>query len=289
MGVLLITGGSGYLGRHLCRMAAPDHTLHTTFHTHAEGIAAGIPHRLNITDRAAVRALLTSLRPDAIIHCAASNPGQNESEMMKINCDGSKNIAASATEIGARMVHVSTDMVHDGTSAPYTADAAPHPITLYGKSKAAAEAVVQAEHPAAAIVRTSLIYGLDEMDRGTAGFVQRLKSSGTLTLFEDQIRQPVWVETLSAALLVLAVERTDIRGTLTVAGRESLSRAEFGERLLDWWRINFRGRTRRGHAADLPTPSPLDLRLEISTAESTLGMEFFGVDRVFEICQSRQS
>jgi len=180
-------------------------------------------------------------------------------------------------------------MVHDGTRAPYPVDASPNPITPYGHSKAAAETAVANKKPDAVIVRTSLIYGLDEMDRGTAGFVQRLENGKTLTLFQDQIRQPIWVETLAAALLKLAVTQSNIGGTLNIAGRQALSRADFGERLLNWWHIDYRKRMRRGFAADLPTPTPLDLRLDVSVAEKALAMVFWGVDEVLQICQPHQS
>ncbi|MFQ5577046.1 MAG: SDR family oxidoreductase, partial [Anaerolineae bacterium] len=227
---MLITGGSGYLGRHLCRIAAKNHTVHTTFFSHADSVSAGQAHPLNITDPIAVRSLMARLRPEAVIHCAAANPGSDERRMMAVNRDGAANIAASAAEYRARLVHVSTDMVHDGRHAPYLPTAQPTPINPYGKSKAAAEAAVIVANPAAAIVRTSLIFGLDEMDRGTAGFAQRLQAGDPLTLFEDHIRQPVWVQTLADALLKLAVNRPTIAGVLNVAGGQALSRAEVGER-----------------------------------------------------------
>ncbi len=282
MRTLLITGGSGYLGRHLCRYATNKFATHTTFLHHKTDITAGVPHRLDITDAAAVRALVRELSPTAIIHCAASNPGQDEARMLTINRDGSAAIAAAAAEIGARLVHVSTDMVHAGTNAPYPDDAPPSPITRYGESKAAAEAAIAEIYPSTAIVRTSLIYGLEEMDRGTAGFVRRLSAGETLTLFSDQIRQPVWVETLSAALLALAADFPAVRGTLNVAGEQALSRAEFGQRMLDWWGVAWREHTTFGRAADLPVPSPLDLRLDVSAAETVLGMSFPGVDAVLD-------
>lgn len=290
MDTLLITGGSGYLGKHLCRHAAETHPVHTTFFHNKTDIAAGTPHLLDVTDAEAVRALVVELSPAAIIHCAAINPGQgNDRRMFAVNHTGTANIAAAAAKIGARLVHVSTDMVHAGTDAPYPPDAPPTPITPYGESKAAAETAIAEIYPAAAIVRTSLIYGLTEPDRGTAGFARRLAAGGTLTLFTDQIRQPVWVETLTKALLALAVDFRDISGIFNVAGRQALSRAEFGQKMLDWWQIAWRDHTTFGHAADLPHPSPLDLRLDVSKAENLLGMDFPGVDDVLHSAAAKTS
>ena len=47
---LLVTGGSGYLGRHLTAKAAEDFNLYTTYNTHAEEIKAGQPLPLNVTN-----------------------------------------------------------------------------------------------------------------------------------------------------------------------------------------------------------------------------------------------
>jgi dTDP-4-dehydrorhamnose reductase len=199
--ILLITGGSGYLGRHLTATAEKDFTVHTTYHASSAQVIAGIPHKLDITDEVAVAKLIERLTPDAVIHTAAANPGSPKAVMTAVNRDGSRNIAAAAAKLGTRLVHVSTDAVHSGNNAPYADDAPPSPVNPYGQSKAAAEAAVIQLAPNAAIVRTSLIYGLQEIDRGTAGFAQRLQRGESLALFHDVIRQPVWVNTLVEALL----------------------------------------------------------------------------------------
>ena len=281
--VLLVTGGSGYLGRHLTATAAKNFRVHTTYHANLAQIIAGIPHKLDITDEVAVAKLIERLAPNAIIHTAAANPGTPEATMMRINRDGSKNIAAAAAKIGARLVHVSTDAVHSGNNAPYANDAFPSPVNPYGQSKAAAEAVVRQATPNAAIVRTSLIYGLQEMDRGTAGFAQRLQRGESLALFHDVIRQPVWVDALVEALLKLAFERRDFAGTLNIAGRQILSREAFGRRMLAWWNIGYEKMISSASAAELGVKTPLDLRLDISKGESLLQMSFPGVDEVLNL------
>jgi len=282
--VLLITGGSGYLGRHLAARAVARgrFAVHVTCHDRPERIRAGIPHRLDVRDRRAVLRLIADLSPQAIIHTAAANTNRPEALMMPVNRDGSRHVAEGAARVGARLVHLSTDALHDGLHAPYADNAPPSPITPYGRSKVAAEAAVLAAKPDAVLVRTSLIYGLREMDRGTTSFVRRLRAGQTVTLFCDQIRQPIWVETLSEALLRLALEETAFAGTLNIAGRQSLSREAFGRRMLARWGVAGEGRIRVGRAADLPTHAPLDLRLTVAAAESLLGMTFPGVDAVLE-------
>ncbi len=282
--VLLITGGSGYLGRHLTATAEKDFTVHTTYHAGSAQVIAGIPHKLDITDEVAVAKLIARLTPDAIIHTAAANPGRRpEATIMVVNRNGSQNIAAAAAKLGARLVHVSTDAVHSGNNAPYADDAPPSPVNPYGQSKAAAEAAVIQAKPNAAIVRTSLIYGLQEMDRGTAGFAQRLQRGESLALFHDVIRQPVWVNTLVEALLKLALDRSDFVGTLNIAGRQILSREAFGRRMLAWWDIGYESMISSASAAEMGVKTPLDLRLDIEGGEALLQMPFPGVDEVLNL------
>lgn len=276
---LLITGGSGYLGRHLTAKAVEAFEVFTTYSTQADQIKAGHPLPLDLTDREAVLRLIADLTPQAIIHTAAINPGRGGDEVMRrVNVDGSRYVAEGAAAAGARLVHVSTDVVHDGRHPPYADEARPTPLNEYGRSKAAAEAVVAEITPQAAIVRTSLIYGLTEMDRGTEGFVKRLEAGLPLVLFSDVIRQPVWVDSLAEALLKLV--EINFAGILNVAGRQALTREDFGRHMLAWWQVDPRGLLQSGRAADVSETIPLDLRLNISKAEQLLQISLPGVDEV---------
>ncbi len=279
---LLITGGSGYLGQHLTPQAAEKFDVYATYNTHANQIKSGRPISLNLIDRDDVFRTITELKPQAIIHAAAINPGMgSEQDMMRINRDGSRYVAEAALENKARLIHVSTDVVHDGKQAPYDDDAPPNPLNGYGRSKAAAEAAIAEIDPRAAIVRTSLIYGLDVLDRGTEGFAKRLNSGEPLTLFNDVIRQPVWVESLATALLKLV--DVGFEGPLNIAGSQALTREQFGRRMLAWWQVDTRGLLGSGRAVDISDTIPLDLRMSIHKSEQLLQMPFPGVDEVLTI------
>ena len=276
---LLITGGSGYLGQHLLPMAVEQFELFAAHRGKADSLAAGQPIFLDLTNPVETQQTIVRLRPQAIIHAAAVNPGQgDEALMMRINAAGSRAVAQAAASIGARLVHVSSDVVHNGRHAPYADDAPPTPLNGYGRSKAAAEVVVRQVCPNAAIVRTSLIYGLAVMDRGTAGFAERLNRGEPLLLFNDVIRQPVWVDALAAALLKLV--ELDYAGLLNVAGRQALTRADFGRKMLAHWGIDTAVQISTGPAADISAAIPLDLRLSVERAEQLLGMLLPGVDEV---------
>jgi dTDP-4-dehydrorhamnose reductase len=207
-GPLLVTGGTGNLGRELLRRR-PD----------AVGASRAAGLRLDVRDAAAVRAAFTELRPAAVIHTAY----RQDDRMTTF--DGAVNVARAAAETGARLVHLSSDLVFDGQSeAPYTEEDEPNPLSDYGRAKADAEAAVGHTVPAALIVRTSLMYGGAE-----PGPQERMAADPDAAFFTDELRSPVHVGDLAAALLELVAG--DRSGILHVAGSDPLSRYDFARLL----------------------------------------------------------
>jgi dTDP-4-dehydrorhamnose reductase len=275
---LLVTGGSGYLGRHIARRVAvgwPGEWHYTTFSADPLALPQGV--RLDVRDGAAVAQFVADFAPDAVIHTAGSN---TTPDMAAVIVDGTRHVAAAAARAGARLVHLSTDSVFGGDRAPYDESAAPAPINDYGRDKAAAEALALA-HPNAVVVRTSLIYGLDEMDNGTAWMAAALRAGQPVTLFTNQRRNPVWVETLVDACLELLDLPTT--GVLNVAGRQTLSRAQFGLRLLEYWGVVERVTLRL--AEDSSGRWPVDCTIDVSRAGRLLRTPLLGVDEVLAVGQ----
>jgi dTDP-4-dehydrorhamnose reductase len=268
---LLITGGSGYLGRHLVPIALPDHKLVYTYFSQ-DPLARPEGVQLDLRDRDAVLRLVGDFRPNVIIHTAASN---RSADMERSIVDGTRYITEAATANDARLIHMSTDVVFDGTQAPYAESAEPTPIHAYGRAKAAAELIVKQWHNHV-IVRTSLIYGLDIMDNGTKWMVNALQAGEPVTLFANHLRNPVWAVSLSNALLELA--HNDFTGMLNVAGEQEMTRAEFGAKMLDWWGVE--GHKTISAEADNSGRWPVDCRLDIAQAQAVLQTPLPSLDSV---------
>jgi dTDP-4-dehydrorhamnose reductase len=258
---VLVTGGSGYLGRALVAAApaAGWEAIPTRLTAAADGI------RLDVRDAGAVDRMVAELRPDAVIHTAYLQSGP---AMRAVNVDGAAHVAGAAGRHGVRLVHLSTDFVFDGELArPYREDDAAAPLTEYGRSKLDGELEVAARHPAALVVRTSLIYG------GAApGHQERLVGDALAGLtdvafFEDEIRSPIAAPDLAAALLELAAG--DERGVLHVAGPDHLSRLEFA-RLLAAAAGRAGGSIRSARSAGSAVRRPLDCSLDSSRAYALL-------------------
>lgn len=290
MKTVLITGGTGYLGERLLPIAAK----------HAKVVAVARkpralsrlyrPDKIDLLDRSSVFEAVRSIKPDAIIHAAALNPGVDDERMPAVNHSGTQFLAEAASEVGSRLVLVSTDMVHDGKKAPYADAAIPSPINAYGQSKADGETSALAAHSDTIAVRTSLIYGLESIDRGTAGFAHRLAAGDTLTLFSDVLRQPVWRDALALSLVKLAVELTDETGTLNLTGSDVLDRATFATLMLDFWQIPYAGSAiEHIKAADRPDLSGVPINAELSLLRaSALGLPTPGVHEVLQAGSSAQ-
>ncbi|MER2598898.1 MAG: sugar nucleotide-binding protein [Caldilineales bacterium] len=224
----LITGCTGLLGSELLHQLAESRVpVWGAWHQRAPQPVG--PHRyrqLDISDRTAVLAAIHDLHPALIIHTAYRKDGP---QLQAITATGAGYIAEAAAAVDARLIHLSSDVLLDGEHAPYDENALPAPVHPYGVAKAAAEAAVQTAKPDAVLVRTSLISRLQPPDPVSAWIERSLRSSESITLFSDEIRCPVWVNDLAAALIELAA--LPYSGVLNIAGPQALSRYEMGRRL----------------------------------------------------------
>jgi dTDP-4-dehydrorhamnose reductase len=222
---LLIVGFGGYAGTAISRRSSSI----------GLGAVVGLSRRtgFDITDRSAVFAAFESMRPAAVINVAAvlGNSGGPAAASWPVNVTGAGIVAAAAASVGARLVHVSSDVVHGGRPEPYTEADDPTPVFPYGAAKAAAEAAVSAAHPAAVVVRTSLIVSGSDgpPSRHELGALALARGEASGALFTDEIRCPVPVDGLARALVELAM--VDYAGVLNVAGAHAMSRHELGVRV----------------------------------------------------------
>jgi dTDP-4-dehydrorhamnose reductase len=242
-----VTGSTGFLGRELL--------LHAP---------AATGERVEVRDSDAVLALFRRLRPDVVVHTAYRQDGEGAAEIVVA---GSEHVARAAAAVGARLLHLSTDVIFDGRKgAPYVEADLPSPCTAYGEAKSEAERCVAAAAPGALLVRTSLIVG----GPGHEPSKHELAAQDeTMTFYEDEIRSPVQVGDLAAALLELA--ELDVSGPLNVAGADDVSRADLAELAT--------GRPVRRAAA--PAGRPLDCSLDSSRAQALLRTRLRGVREVF--------
>ena len=157
---ILITGAGGRLGRGF-RAAAELRALeHRTFN-HVD---------LDVSDRGAVKAAIEELRPWAVINCAGfariDDAEDNERACARANVDGAENLARACAAANVPLVTFSSDHVFDGSKrAPYLESDPCHALSVYGRTKIAAERKVLAAGGKALIVRSGKVLApLEEND-----------------------------------------------------------------------------------------------------------------------------
>ncbi len=273
---MLITGGSGYLGRWVAELAAGSWDVTATY-SRQPGDLRGIAWRkLDVRDRDTVESLVRELQPQVIVHTAALNPGQG-ADYVGVNVAGTANVAITAAEAEARLIHISSDLVFDGQRGSYTEADPPSPLTDYGQTKADGEAAVVASGAEAAIVRTSLIYGWrPTIARSAQWMIDAIDRGETLRLWADELRCPIWVESLAAAVVELA--GLDHTGPINIAGDQVVSRYELGLALLRFHNIDTTSVTA------VPTPPdavrPRNCTLDMTFAKGLLDTPLPGLDEV---------
>ena len=273
---LLITGGSGYLGARLTQLAdAADYDTYPTF------FSTPITHRhaiqLDLRDKNKVDQTIRDLKPDAIIHQAVSN--RNDDQVAAI-LPAARHIVGAAIDHHIRLIHVSTDLVFDGENPPYSEESAAAPVNAYGAAKAYADGFITSAMPEALIVRPSLIYGFDPIDKQTAWLVDGIKKKQTVKLFVDEYRCPIWVDNLAQALLEVAESK--LSGVLNVAGAQRLNRWDYGMKILNHLKIDPDGCVVKISIAESGLKRPADLTLDVRKAQRVLRTRLMGVDEVIE-------
>ncbi|MEU9993161.1 sugar nucleotide-binding protein [Streptomyces sp. NPDC048045] len=258
---VLIIGGSGFLGAELVRQATTaGYTTAATYATRP-GNASGVAwYPLDLRDTGRVDAAMAEVAPRLVVN--ASSGGAD----WAVTAEGPVRLAMAAVKYGSRLVHVSSDAVFSGARVHYDESCLPDPVTPYGGAKAAAETGVLLVHPEAVVARTSLIIGeggsaheraVHELVAGTRDGV----------LFTDDIRCPVHVADLAAALLELA--SYDTSGIHHLAGPDALSRHELGILIARRDGLDA-SRLPTGLRADSALPGALDVRLDIRATQRNL-------------------
>jgi dTDP-4-dehydrorhamnose reductase len=231
---LLVTGASGFLGWHLCRLAASEWSVYGVGCLHRVTVDGATPVMGDLTDSVFLATLFNHIRPGAVIHAAAaSDPAfceRHADEARRINVTATERLAEQCARSKIPFVFTSTDLVFDGTRPPYAEDDATTPISAYGRQKAEAEKRVMACWPKALICRLPLMIGLSGGFRGTFSFemLKSLEAGSSMNLFADEFRTPADGQSAAAGILSVMGKTS---GILNLGGRRRVSRYEMGQRL----------------------------------------------------------
>lgn len=198
---LLITGAGGQLGIDLVRCCEEA----------GDEVVATKHDELDISQRDAVHAAVSTLQPDIVINCAAWTAVDacegDPDRAMAHNGLAVRWLAESCDRSGAHLVQVSTDYVFDGSlDRPYNEWDAPAPRSVYGATKRFGEREALALGTAATVVRTSWVCGRHGSNMVIT--IMRLAEQRLeLAFVSDQLGCPTFTADLAPMVRRIAVER----------------------------------------------------------------------------------
>ncbi len=250
---VLVTGGSGMLGRAIVK------TLSPLFHVTALG-----RHQFDISDPTQYDHI-QSISPDVVINCAAytqvdlAEAETNPADLA--NAVGPKHLAEWCATTNARLIHFSTDYVFPGTgTTPWRENDSTQPINRYGLSKLNGEQAIQNSGCDYLILRIQWLYGT-----GGTNFVDTmthlLKTRDRVSVVSDQIGSLTWTNDVASQVAQLIVKAPE-------SGIYHLAPAGFGSwydvvcEINDHLKINTSVIPVTSEAFPRPANRPLNSRLD---------------------------
>ncbi len=277
-GPLLVTGATGFVGEHLARLlVAVGGAVTGLGHTRSVDYPGIALQRIDLRDAEAATRVVRDLKPRAVFHCAAATDAawcqQHPDQARGHIVDATSHLAQAVREVDAEtpLVALSTDLVFDGEHAPYSEQDAAQPLSAYGQLKLEAEAAVLGL-PRGVVLRSALVYGKPATHKSSflGWMVGTLSGGKPLTLFEDEVRCPIWVEDLCWAMVALAANG---RGGLWHAGGpQRLSRVAIGRAVCEAFGFNpSLIQPTRLAESPYPAPRPRDVSLDSARLWGLLG------------------
>lgn len=220
----LVLGGSGQLGM---AMKFKLNTLGNESEVH-------IPNNLDIREFQKTSELITDLRPDYIVNCAAWTDVRaaesHQYEANLINGQAVWNIGQAASASKSNLIHVSTDYVFSGDSKkPYTEDQVVSPINAYGRSKALGESLladIGADN--FYIIRTAWLYGKNRKNFIKTILNKFLDGERSIQIVDDQLGSPTNVLDLAQCIIDIPESKGN-SGTYHVANTGTTSWFDFAK------------------------------------------------------------
>lgn len=242
---ILVTGCNGQLGRAVNVLMGVNADI--------EIINTDVAD-LDITRVDNVLDTVRSIKPDAIINCAAYTAvDASESDLdlaYRINAIGPRNLSIAATDIGARLMHISTDYVFDGKATkPYREFDEVNPQGAYGKTKLEGERFVAQFAERFYIIRTAWLYG--DGKNFVKTMLKLSEDRDSVSVVSDQFGTPTSAAELAKAIDFLLF--TDNYGLFHGTCEGSCCWADFTEEI---YRIKgIHTRVNRITTDEYPTPA----------------------------------
>ncbi|MEF2230113.1 MAG: SDR family oxidoreductase [Pseudodesulfovibrio sp.] len=271
---ILITGASGLLGSNLSRQFASGATVIGLYHAHPVRIEGVRLLPCDLTDYAAIRAIVAETAPDLVVHCAS----RTDVDRMESDPEGAwtanvlttRNLVDALRDVPGRLVYISSDSVYPGDCGASREDSVCAPRNVYGRTKLEGEEIVLGR--AGSLILRTNIYGWNIQNKMSLGewFLSRLERGNPCTGFGDVFFSGIYTRLFGRALLRCL--DLGIGGVYNCACRDSWTKLAFGRRLAELAGFD-PGLVREGRLveASLAAERGLDMTLDVSRLEGAFG------------------
>ena len=232
---ILITGAEGQLGKALqISLSDKFKLLPTSRKPTQKAIKNRNVHKLDITVKEDIAAVIASFKPDIIINCAAytdvDGSEKDKDLAHKVNVSGLQNLI-QLSEKETFFIQISSDYVFDGNNGPYTEDDHTFPVNYYGKTKLEAENMLRGMRRRFLIFRPNVLYGEDLFRKGNffAWVYKSLLNGKSISVVTDQISNPVYVQNFVNAIFKCIIMNCE--GIYHFGSDDYISRYEFARNI----------------------------------------------------------
>lgn len=247
---LLVTGATGTLGRAFARLCAQ------------RGLPCRVVtrHEADIADAASIERVLDAIRPWAMVNAAGyvrvDDAEHDVERCFRENTVGPHVLATVCARHGLPLVSFSSDLVFDGARRdPYDEGHPTAPLSVYGRSKAEAEARVLDAHPEAMVVRTSSFFGPWDEHNFVTLALRTLREGRPFAAADDMVVSPTYVPDLVHACLDLLIDGES--GLWHLTNGHAVSWVELARRAAELAEVDAsRLEPRRAGELDLRAPRP---------------------------------
>jgi UDP-glucose 4-epimerase len=252
MNNVLVTGGAGFIGRHLVRtLKAKGHGVIVADNlVNPNSVAGQAPHfyKADVRDRRAMADIMKKEKIDSCVHLAALisvvDSVRDPASTIDVNIAGTASLLEACAECGVQnLVFASTGAVYgEPKQFPIREDHILDPLSPYGASKIAGEALIASyancgKIANAASMRFFNVYG-DGQSAAYAGvitkFAERLSAGLPPVIYGDglQTRDFVYVQDVANAVTLALESSAGPQGAFNVATGRSITINELARAMI---------------------------------------------------------
>ena len=230
-------GGGGFLGSYISNSTSSDSVIHLSSRAAVTSECERYIFDIRQNNLKDLRQYILKQDFECVINCVANanieDCEKRPDNAQFLNAELPMFLAETTNISGSRFVHFSTDAVFSGIESFKKESDLAQPETIYGKSKLRGEELVIDANPKTLIARVNF-FGLSHRKASLFNFFYHGLSAGRqLNGYSNIFFTPLYVEDTVA--IIQRLIHLDQTGIVHVAGRERISKLEFGRLIAKAW------------------------------------------------------